>query len=128
MQFRGLLISPSGGSDRRASAPLPENFPQWDLRLRVMIDREHVRHDSSKNFQLDLFTLRRRSLQVRRSLLPAAPRRYRRRRPAGIRRDPVLGPPMTLAGQLGMRPLIARCQFGLTVDVRVLTRMASLLE
>jgi hypothetical protein len=38
------------------------------------------------------------------------------------------GGPMTLAGQLGMRPLVARCQFGPTVDVRVLTRMASLLE
>jgi hypothetical protein len=35
---------------------------------------------------------------------------------------------MTLPGQLGMRPLVARCQFGRTVDVRVLTRMTSLLE
>src|SRR5262249_12009461 len=31
-------------------------MPQWDLRLRVMIYRKHVRHESSKNFQLDLFT------------------------------------------------------------------------
>jgi Transposase DDE domain group 1 len=31
-------------------------IPQWDLRLRVMIYRKHVRHESPKNFQLDLFT------------------------------------------------------------------------
>lgn len=30
--------------------------PQWNLRLRVMIYRKHVRHESPKNFQLDLFT------------------------------------------------------------------------
>jgi hypothetical protein len=30
--------------------------PQWDLRLRVMIYRKHVQHESPKNFQLDLFT------------------------------------------------------------------------
>src|SRR5262245_46541240 len=32
------------------------DIPQWDLRLRVMIYRKHVAHESPKNFQLDLFT------------------------------------------------------------------------
>src|SRR3989454_3323414 len=32
------------------------NIPQWNLRLRVMIYRKHVAHESPKNFQLDLFT------------------------------------------------------------------------
>jgi hypothetical protein len=31
-------------------------IPQWGLDVRVMIYRKHVRHESSKNFQLDLFT------------------------------------------------------------------------
>jgi hypothetical protein len=31
-------------------------MPQWDLRLRVMIYRKRVAHESPKNFQLDLFT------------------------------------------------------------------------
>jgi len=31
-------------------------IPQWHLRLRVMIYRKHVRHQTAKNFQLDLFT------------------------------------------------------------------------
>jgi hypothetical protein len=31
-------------------------IPQWDLAVRVMIFRKHVRHASRKNFQLDLFT------------------------------------------------------------------------
>ncbi len=31
-------------------------IPQWKLRLRVMIYRKHVQHESPKNFQLDLFT------------------------------------------------------------------------
>jgi Transposase DDE domain group 1 len=31
-------------------------IPQWDLRLRVMIYRTHVQHESPRNFQLDLFT------------------------------------------------------------------------
>jgi hypothetical protein len=31
-------------------------IPQWNLRLRVMIYRKHVDHESPKNFQLDLFT------------------------------------------------------------------------
>src|SRR5262245_8711027 len=31
-------------------------IPQWNLRLRVMIYRTHLRHESPKNFQLDLFT------------------------------------------------------------------------
>jgi hypothetical protein len=31
-------------------------IPQWNLRLHVMIYRKHVRHQSPKNFQLDLFT------------------------------------------------------------------------
>src|ERR687892_1738369 len=31
-------------------------IPQWKVRLRVMIYRKHVRHESPKNFQLDLFT------------------------------------------------------------------------
>ena len=31
-------------------------IPQWKLRLRVMIYRKHVAHESPKNFQLDLFT------------------------------------------------------------------------
>jgi Transposase DDE domain group 1 len=29
---------------------------QWNLQLRVMLYRKHVRHESPKNFQLDLFT------------------------------------------------------------------------
>ncbi|MGH8633145.1 MAG: transposase, partial [Burkholderiales bacterium] len=32
------------------------DIPQWNLRLRVMIYRTHVDHESPKNFQLDLFT------------------------------------------------------------------------
>src|SRR6266536_1952328 len=32
------------------------HIPQWNLRLRVMLDRKHVAHESPKNFQLDLFT------------------------------------------------------------------------
>jgi Transposase DDE domain group 1 len=32
------------------------DIPQWNLQLRVMIYRKHVRHESPKNFQLDLFT------------------------------------------------------------------------
>jgi len=32
------------------------HIPQWNLRLRVMIYRKHVAHESPKNFQLDLFT------------------------------------------------------------------------
>jgi hypothetical protein len=31
-------------------------IPQWNLRLRVMIYRKHVQHQTAKNFQLDLFT------------------------------------------------------------------------
>jgi hypothetical protein len=31
-------------------------IPQWHLRLRVMIYRKHVQHESPRNFQLDLFT------------------------------------------------------------------------
>jgi len=31
-------------------------IPQWDVAVRVMIYRKHVRHPSRKNFQLDLFT------------------------------------------------------------------------
>jgi hypothetical protein len=31
------------------------DIPQWNLRLRVMIYRKHVGHESPKNFQLDLF-------------------------------------------------------------------------
>jgi DDE family transposase len=31
-------------------------IPQWDVAVRVMIYRKHVRHASRKNFQLDLFT------------------------------------------------------------------------
>src|SRR6266568_3623042 len=31
-------------------------IPQWKLRLRVMLYRKHVQHESPKNFQLDLFT------------------------------------------------------------------------
>jgi hypothetical protein len=31
-------------------------IPQWQLAVRVMIYRKHVRHESRKNFQLDLFT------------------------------------------------------------------------
>src|SRR3989454_12228958 len=31
-------------------------IPQWQLRLRGMIYRKHVRHESPKNFQLDPFT------------------------------------------------------------------------
>ena len=31
------------------------SIPQWKLRLRVMIYRKHVGHESPKNFQLDLF-------------------------------------------------------------------------
>jgi hypothetical protein len=29
-------------------------IPQWKLRLRVMLYRKHVQHESPKNFQLDL--------------------------------------------------------------------------
>jgi hypothetical protein len=32
------------------------DIPQWQLRLRVMIYRKHVAHETRKNFQLDLFT------------------------------------------------------------------------
>jgi hypothetical protein len=32
------------------------DIAQWNLRLRVLIYRKHVRHESPKNFQLDLFT------------------------------------------------------------------------
>jgi Transposase DDE domain group 1 len=32
------------------------DIPQWHLRLRVMIYRKHVAHESPRNFQLDLFT------------------------------------------------------------------------
>ncbi len=32
------------------------DIPQWQLRLRVMIYRKHVAHESPRNFQLDLFT------------------------------------------------------------------------
>jgi len=32
------------------------HIPQWNLRLRVMLYRTHVGHESPKNFQLDLFT------------------------------------------------------------------------
>jgi hypothetical protein len=32
------------------------HIPQWNLRLRVMLYRKHVGHESPKNFQLDLFT------------------------------------------------------------------------
>jgi hypothetical protein len=32
------------------------DIPQWNLRLRVMLYRKHVAHESPKNFQLDLFT------------------------------------------------------------------------
>src|SRR5687768_3828305 len=31
-------------------------IPQWKLDVRLMIYRKHVRHESRKNFQLDLFT------------------------------------------------------------------------
>src|SRR4029453_6746394 len=31
-------------------------IPQWDVAVRMMIYRKHVRHASRKNFQLDLFT------------------------------------------------------------------------
>jgi len=32
------------------------DIPQWNLRVRVMLYRKHVAHESPKNFQLDLFT------------------------------------------------------------------------
>jgi hypothetical protein len=32
------------------------DIPQWNLRLRIMIYRTHVQHESPRNFQLDLFT------------------------------------------------------------------------
>ena len=32
------------------------DIPQWRVRLRVMMYRKHVAHESPKNFQLDLFT------------------------------------------------------------------------
>jgi len=31
-------------------------IPPWNLRLRVMIYRKHAQHETSKNFQLGLFT------------------------------------------------------------------------
>jgi hypothetical protein len=52
-------------AERRDWAPLAPGvtgfehrltIPQWRLDLRVMIYRKHVRHESRKNFQLDLFT------------------------------------------------------------------------
>jgi hypothetical protein len=52
-------------AERRQWHPLAPNvtgfehqlvIPQWNLRLRVMIYRKHVQHESPKNFQLDLFT------------------------------------------------------------------------
>ena len=52
-------------ADRRRWLPIAPNvtgffhdldIPQWQLRLRVMIYRKHVQHESPKNFQLDLFT------------------------------------------------------------------------
>ena len=52
-------------ADRRHWRPIAPNvtgffhdldIPQWQLRLRVMIYRKHVQHESPKNFQLDLFT------------------------------------------------------------------------
>jgi len=52
-------------AERRNWAPLAPGvtgfehrltIPQWDLAVRVMIYRKHVRHASRKNFQLDLFT------------------------------------------------------------------------
>src|SRR6201993_902281 len=57
----------SSNSPPRVSAgcPSPQNvtgffhdldIPQWHLRLRVMIYRKHVAHESPRNFQLDLFT------------------------------------------------------------------------
>jgi hypothetical protein len=79
-----------------------------------------------RTFQLDLFTLRRRSLRVRRSLLRLLVDIGAADRLASA--ETQYWAAMTLAGQLGMRPLVARCQFGPSVVVRVLTRMASLLE
>src|SRR5262249_77692 len=52
-------------ADRQRWCPVAPNvtgffhdleIPQWQLRLRVMIYRKHVQHESPKNFQLDLFT------------------------------------------------------------------------
>jgi hypothetical protein len=52
-------------ADRREWTPLAPGvtgfdhrltIPQWELDVRVMIYRKHVRHESRKNFQLDLFT------------------------------------------------------------------------
>jgi hypothetical protein len=52
-------------AERREWAPLAPGvtgfdqrltIPQWSLDVRVMIYRKHVRHESRKNFQLDLFT------------------------------------------------------------------------
>jgi hypothetical protein len=52
-------------ADRREWTPLAPGvtgfdhqltIPQWDLAVRVMVYRKHVRHPSRKNFQLDLFT------------------------------------------------------------------------
>jgi hypothetical protein len=52
-------------ADRREWTPLAPGvtgfehhltIPQWDLAVRVMIYRKHVRHPTRKNFQLDLFT------------------------------------------------------------------------
>jgi hypothetical protein len=38
-------------------------IPQWNLAMRVMIYRKHVRYASRKNFQLDLINPRRRPLR-----------------------------------------------------------------
>jgi len=52
-------------ADRRDWTPLAPGvtgfdhrltIPQWGLKVRVMIYRKHVQHESRKNFQLDLFT------------------------------------------------------------------------
>jgi hypothetical protein len=32
------------------------DIPQWNLKVRMMLYRKHVAHESPKNFQLDLFT------------------------------------------------------------------------
>src|SRR5262245_24312660 len=54
-----LRSAGTGTPWRPASPGSSTSWPsrRWNLPLRVMIYRKHVRHQSPKNFQLDLFTL-----------------------------------------------------------------------
>ena len=65
-QGRLLELAPAQDARRRAAALDPVapvtayetalRLDPWDLRLRVVLYRKHVHHETRKNFQLDLFT------------------------------------------------------------------------